>query len=309
MSSRTILRRLVRGASAAVIALCAACTVPTSTNLVAAPTAVDHCVEPSASPSGVPLPTGNLPGWKQIFTDDFNRCELGSSWSAYSGQPGGNPQGWWDESMVGVHDGKLQLRSERTSSGWISGGVSNYPVTQLYGRWEIRMRADPSDDISYHMLLWPQQDQWPPEIDFAESVSGTRDEMSAFLHWVDHGRNDKKGVSTTGDFAQWHTVGVEWGPGIVRYLLDGQVWSEAHSDLMVPDLPMWLGLQTEAGSCERREEWGFAPCSDDSSLRPDEVLVEIDWVSVYEPIWSELEAAQSAGRFAPLPSAIQFTDD
>lgn len=293
-----------RTAAAAALLACTACTVADSDA-----TPIDSCSVAHEPRSGVAVPTGDLPGWKQIFTDDFDRCELGDDWGTYSGTPGGNAYGHWDPALVHVNGSSLELRSQLGESGWISGGVSNYPVSQQYGRWEIRMRADRSDDISYHMLLWPQNETWPPEIDFAESVSGHRDDMSAFLHWVGpEGNNDKHGETITGDFSDWHTVGVEWGPGIVRYLLDGQVWAEAHSDLMVPDVPMWLGMQAEAGSCQRRVDWGLEPCADDSKLRPDRVTVEIDWVAVYEPVWPELEAMQARGEFAPSPSAIQFTD-
>ncbi|QXW04844.1 glycoside hydrolase family 16 protein [Rhodococcus globerulus] len=289
-------------AALALIASCTSCTIATDSP------AENPCA-PESSPGGVSLPRGDLQGWKQIFSDDFDDCDLGSDWGTYSGQPGGNPNSTWDASMVQVDGGLLNLNSHRTDSGWITGGVSNYPVTQQYGRWEIRMRADNSDDISYHMLLWPQNEKWPPEIDFAESVSGTRDEMSAFLHWVDDkGTNDKKGVSTGGDFSEWHTVGVEWGPGIVRYLLDGKVWAEAHSETMVPDVPMWLGLQAEAGACERREDWGMTPCSDFSEQRPDNVAVQVDWVTVYAADFDELEKMQKSGYYDPSPDAIQFTD-
>ena len=289
-------------AALALIASCTSCTIATDSP-------VENPCAPESAPGGVSLPRGDLQGWKQIFSDDFDDCDLGSDWGTYSGQPGGNPNSTWDASMVQVDDGLLNLNSQRTDSGWITGGVSNYPVTQQYGRWEIRMRADNSDDISYHMLLWPQNEKWPPEIDFAESVSGTRDEMSAFLHWVDDkGSNDKKGVSTGGDFSEWHTVGVEWGPGIVRYLLDGKVWAEAHSETMVPDVPMWLGLQAEAGACERREDWGMTPCSDFSEQRPGNVAVQVDWVTVYAADFDALEKMQKSGYYDPSPDAIQFTD-
>ena len=297
-------RRRTAGAIAALalVASCTSCTIATDSP------AVNPCA-PESAPGGKALPQGDLQGWKQIFSDDFDDCDLGSDWGTYSGQPGGNPNSTWDDSMVQVDDGLLNLNSQRTDAGWITGGVSNYPVTQQYGRWEIRMRADNSDDISYHILLWPQNEKWPPEIDFAESVSGTRDEMSAFLHWVDDtGSNDKQGVSTGGDFSEWHTVGVEWGPGIVRYLLDGKVWAEAHSEAMVPNVPMWLGLQAEAGACERRADWGMTPCAEASEQRPDTVAVQVDWVTVYAPDFDELEKMQKSGYYDPSPDAIQFTD-
>ncbi|QNG21185.1 glycoside hydrolase family 16 protein [Rhodococcus triatomae] len=262
-------------------------------------------------PSGVAVPAGNLPGWRQIFVDEFDRCELGGTWSTYSGNPGGNPHSLWDGSMVETGDGTLALRARRDEAGdWITGGVSNYPVTQLYGRWEIRMRADHSDDISYHMLLWPQNEQWPPEIDFAESVSGDRSEMDAFLHWVGaDGENDKASAAVNGDFSDWHTVGVEWLPGLVRYLLDGRVWAEVRSAHMVPTVPMWLGMQAEAGACERRLDWGLTPCDEDPQDRPDTATVEIDWVTVYAPDEAEIERMTRNGEFDRTESAVRITDD
>lgn len=269
---------------------------------------VDPCA-PTESPSGQLPPTESSAGWDLRFTDDFDRCELGSDWSAYAGQPGGNPNSRWDESMVRMSYGVLELRSQQTDGQWITGGVSNYPITQQYGKWLVRMRADKSADISYHMLLWPQDEIWPPEIDFAESVSGDRSEMSAFLHWVDaEGGQAKTNAETTGDFSQWHTVGVEWGPGIIRYTLDGNVWAEAHSETMVPNVPMWLALQAEAGACERRVDWGMTPCTGVGDLHPQAPTVEIDWVAVYEADLPALDQMDRAGEFAPQDTAEQLTD-
>ncbi|MEE3850385.1 glycoside hydrolase family 16 protein [Gordonia sp. LSe1-13] len=262
------------------------------------------CVAPG-SVSGVGAPSSAGPAWQQTFVDEFDRCALGDDWGTYSGSPGGNPVGEWDGSMVSVVDGTLRLGAERTSSGWVTGGVSNYPVTQTYGRWEVRMRADRSADLSYHLLLWPKNEQWPPEIDFAESVSPERTEMSAFVHWKQDGENRKANADTDGRFDQWHTVGVEWLPGLIRYLLDGEVWAEARSSTMVPSTPMWLGMQVEAGACERREDWGMSPCADDEP-RPQSAAVEIDWVAVYRP--SADFAANAGEYFLPTPGAIQISD-
>ncbi|MGW4478357.1 glycoside hydrolase family 16 protein [Rhodococcus triatomae] len=301
----TTARPLRAAAAALAVAACAACTIPTNnpTGRAGATADPELCGERQV-PGGVPVPTGDLSGWKQIFTDDFDRCDLGSDWGPYSGQPGGNPNSHWDRSMVEVSGGALTLKAERSAGEWVTGGVSNYPVTQQYGRWEIRMRADRSDDISYHMLLWPKSENWPPEIDFAESVSGERSQMDAWVHWVDsNGENKKAQATVRGDFSDWHTVGVEWGPGIIRYLRDGAVWAEVRSDAMIPDEPMWLGLQAEAGACERRADWGMAPCSDASPLQPDSVGVQIDWVAVYSPERSQPDAT------APTPGAVQMTED
>ncbi|MFT3662311.1 MAG: glycoside hydrolase family 16 protein [Gordonia sp. (in: high G+C Gram-positive bacteria)] len=246
-------------------------------------------------------------GWRQIFFDDFDRCELGKNWSTYDGKPGGNPVGRWDPANAIVSGGMLKLVGENTADGWRTGGVSNFPVTQLYGRWEIRMRAQPSADLSYHMLLWPKNEQWPPEIDFAESVSADRRSTEAWIHWKDaQGQNAKTNTAVRGDFTKWHTIGVEWLPGIVRYLLDGRVWAEARSDRMVSKTPMWMALQTEAGACERRLDWGMAPCAKNEP-RPKKAAVEIDWVVVYRPN-GDVYQQRSEDGYGPRPGAVQLTE-
>jgi hypothetical protein len=306
-SSRATARPLRVVAAALAVTASAACTIPTDnpTGRAGAAAVPELCGERGV-PGGVPVPVGDLPGWTQIFTDDFDRCDLGADWGPYSGQPGGNPNSRWDEPMVDVSGGAMTLKSERTGGEWVTGGVSNYPVTQQYGRWEIRMRADRSDDISYHMLLWPKSENWPPEIDFAESISGERTQMDGWVHWVDAtGERQKAQATVRGDFSDWHTVGVEWAPGVIRYLLDGAVWAEVRSDAMIPDEPMWLGLQAEAGACERRADWGMMPCSESSPYQPDSVDVQIDWVAVYAPDRSQLDALDAA---APAPGAVQMTE-
>src|SRR5512138_1435319 len=54
---------------------------PTQTPLRPSPTPVVHCV------SGECLPSGDLPGWKQIFTDDFAGTVSRGDWSDCSLQP------------------------------------------------------------------------------------------------------------------------------------------------------------------------------------------------------------------------------
>lgn len=302
--------RLAATISATVtVALVASCSSTVATD-GALPSRGNPCV-PQDPPSGVRVPAGDLRGWKQVFVDEFDRCTLGPKWSTYSGNPGGNPHSLWDGAMVDIDGGRLNLLAEKDGNdNWYTGGVSNYPVTQLYGRWEIRMRADRSEDISYHMLLWPKDEKWPPEIDFAESVSGDRTEMDAFIHWVDDsGENAKANAAGFGDFSEWHTVGVEWLPGLVRYLRDGQVWAEIRTPHMVPEVPMWLGMQAEAGACERRIEWGMTPCRSQPDNRETGTTIEIDWVAVYEPDEQEIERMRREGEFDRTYTAVLIKDE
>ena len=57
----------------------------------------------ATSPSGQAMPIGDIPGWHQVFADDFNGTTLNTSnWGPYSGQPGGDTAGWWSPSHVVV---------------------------------------------------------------------------------------------------------------------------------------------------------------------------------------------------------------
>jgi len=224
------------------------------------------------------MPVGDIGRWRQIYADDFTGSSLGPDWGTYSGQPGGDPYSHWDPTHVQVKNGMLVLAGYRDNGRWVTGGVSNWPVTQTYGRWEVRFRADRSDEITYHFLLWPQADHWPPEIDFLEDLSGDRTAAAAFVHWTKDGHEQKTQRNVEADFSTWHTAGVIWEPGKVSYLLDGRVWASVTGS-QVPDEPMWLGLQQEAGGCQRNADFGFPRCP--RAGIPDHADVDIDWVVAY----------------------------
>ncbi|CCQ13463.1 Glucan endo-1,3-beta-D-glucosidase [Rhodococcus sp. AW25M09] len=186
--------------------------------------------------SGDAVPREDPPGWHQIFVDDFDRCDLGDNWGAYYGRPGGDPASWWDYEQASVSGGALRLRAEQKDGRWVTGGASNSPVSQKYGKWDVRLRADRSDEISYHILLWPADEVWPPEIDIAESADGTRQTMSSFLHWS--GEKDEHHFSQADlqlDTNQWQTVGVEWDPEQIRYMVNGKVWARTPLGASIPE--------------------------------------------------------------------------
>lgn len=231
--------------------------------------------------SALPEP---IEGWDLVFVDNFERTELGQDWGAYSGSPGGDEYSQWDPAHVVLQDGKLVLKGYQEGDQWITGGVSNWPQTYTYGRWEVRFRADASDEITYHFLLWPQRETWPPEIDFMENFGGDRQSGEAFVHYLDS--SDKAAKTQVSlkdvDFTKWHTVGVEWEPGVVKFLLDGEEWDriEGRNGVTIPAEPMWLGLQAQSGGCQRKADYGFADCPVVGT--PETADVEIDWVAIYQ---------------------------
>lgn len=214
-----------------------------------------------------------------VFRDDFDRAELGPMWGSYHGQPGGDPHSWWEHDRVSLADGKLVLTaSQREDGQWVTGGVSNASVAQTYGEWEVRFRADAADDITFHLLLWPLSENWPPEIDFLENFGGDRSRASAFLHWIEDGDRSKlERVLPDVDLTAWNTAGVIWREGRIDFTFNGEIWSTIEGD-NVPDEPMWLGLQSQASGCAMAEEFSESSCPWVGT--PETSVVEFDWVEV-----------------------------
>jgi hypothetical protein len=233
------------------------------------------------SPSGAPMPVGDLPGWRQVFTDDFTGSAIDArKWGRYQGQPAGDPGGWWEPSHVEVGGGVVALRTYRDprhGNRWVSGGMSSARgLTQRYGRYDVRFRMDSGYGIASVLLLWPTADHWPPEIDFAEhgGKSTARDRMTATLHYGEDDQIVQRTVHA--DFTRWHTMGVEWTPGRLVYTLDGRPWATVEHP-GVPAETMELDAQTQAGT--EGDFWNPAP---DAST-PAEVDMEIDWAVAYAP--------------------------
>jgi beta-glucanase (GH16 family) len=216
--------------------------------------------------------------WQRVFSDDFRHGLDRSSWGAYSGQPGGDPGGWWDPSHVEVRRGVLNLetyRDARFGDRWVSGGVSSsHALRQRYGKYLVRFRMDGGKGVQGIVLLWPVRDVWPPEIDLAETggTSGARDHISATLHYGSENHQVQRGVSA--DFTRWHTVGVEWTPRRLDYTLDDRRWSTVRGE-EVPSQRMELAIQAQAGTCGDR----YAPCPD--ATTPAHVNLQVDRVTAY----------------------------
>ena len=225
------------------------------------------------------MPVGNLPGWREVFADDFNGDTLNrTKWRLYYGQPGGDPAGWFDPSHVKVSDGMLVISAYRGRADhgrWGTGGLSSRPgLAQTYGKYLIRFRFDVGVGISHALVLTAADGSWPPEIDFSEDNGSGRGNTLATLHY---GSDDTRiSHRTAVDLTQWHTLGVEWTRGTLRYTLDGRIWLTTRTS-HVPSVPMALDIQTQAWPCVGT--WGVCP---DAST-PAVVRLYVDWVVAYAP--------------------------
>lgn len=216
--------------------------------------------------------------WRLVFYDNFRHGLPASRWGRYSGQPGGDPGGWWSPTHAVVAQGVLNLatyRDPRYGGRWVSAGVSSAPaLKQTYGKYEARVRMDPGKGVAFVALLWPVRNVWPPEIDFAENGGETsaRDHIAATLHY---GGDDSQIQRTLPvDLTGWHVVGVEWRPGELSYTIDGRRWAVVRNRI-VPAQPMEFDLQTQTGTCGVAD----APCPDHTT--PAHVNVQVQWVAAY----------------------------
>jgi beta-glucanase (GH16 family) len=227
-------------------------------------------------PSGLAPTVDNDPRWRTAYVDDFAGTAP-QHWYLYSGKPSSGPGGFWDPSHVVVSGGELRLRTSfdptrPAGQQWVSAGVARTSLVPLrYGKVQVRLRMLPATGVSYALLLWPDDEVWPPEIDFGEDGGGPRTVSTATLHHAPGNTIEQHRLGS--DFSQWHTLGVEWTPGRIDYTVDGAVWA---SDVgaVVPDVPMHLALQTQTWDCGL----SFAQCPDPTT--PPVTDLEVDWVVV-----------------------------
>ena len=212
----------------------------------------------SPSPNTVsagPLPTTSSSGWRLTYEQDFNGSVLPPGWGAYAGEPGGDPYGWWDPANLSVSGGNLHFGTSYNAahSMYSTAGVSYLGHPQTYGEYLVRLKGDfePGLTISNVALLWPVANVWPPEIDFYEDSGGARSSFVATLHAGPNGSDSVVAQHRRAlDDTQWHTVGVEWTPTTISYLVDGTIWavvpiSALSSNGHWPDQPMFLSIQSQ----------------------------------------------------------------
>ena len=209
------------------------------------------------------VPTAN--SWKLSFSDNFNGHHINQNvWSLY-GKAGPEPPACRDSKNVVVGGGTVDLKVKSISGclGFSASGMcACAKTTQTYGKYEVRLKAE-AGDSKVTFLLWGAND-WPPEIDFLEFPTtpdgAARQTYNQTLHYSSS--NQQIHSSIDSDMTKWHTVGLEWSPGLINYTLDGvsKITITSH----VPAVQMWMGLQTA----------GTDPPS-------STIDAWIDWVHVY----------------------------
>ncbi len=259
---------------------------------------VSASAEPNAAipPPSEAMPVGDLPGWKQVFAEDFTEGDVpigafpgpiyGARWSEnyFDGTPdtaaqkfkkGERTSGYYPSKVLSVHDGLLDmyLHSENgiamgaAPSPRVAGASTRPYNSQVYGRYSVRFKADSLVGFKLAWLLWPDSKQWPQdgEIDFPEGDLSRV--IYAALHFVGPNGHDNEVFRPNAAFTSWHIATTEWSPGRLEFFLDGV--SIGVTTSYVPFKPMHYILQTES-------------CSPVCPLPETNGHVYVDWVAIWE---------------------------
>ena len=230
------------------------------------------------------MPVGNIPGWTQVFADNFT-SSTDACWGKYRGTPPSSPTALWEPSHVVFTGGMAELQSyddPAFGGAMTTGGMSSAPcLVQQYGKYEVRFRMDKAPGVKYAILLWPQSGNWPcaGEIDFGEDGGGDRSSTTLTDIYCDSsgGKQQLPQLRLNADFSQWQTLGIEWTAGKIVWTLNGQNVGEIDSS-HVPADPMELDIQTETNAnCSLQ----WYSCM--TAATPAHTDLDVAWVVAYAP--------------------------
>jgi hypothetical protein len=175
---------------------------------------------PPAPPPSTGLSPVDMSGWSLAFEDTFAGTALDTSkWREYGTAPSGSPPIYFNNAGISVHNGFVG--TIWSSNGqWYGPGLQTYTGLTYY-RAEIRAQIPKGDGVGPYFLMWPQNNDWPPEFDLVEAPGATNRVMTTW-HWKDasgHAQYDSQfyAVDRTG----WHTYTVEHTSAGFRYWIDG----------------------------------------------------------------------------------------
>ncbi len=205
---------------------------------------------PPPDPCGPTIEKSIGVNWQCSFADDFSGTSLDTSkWVAQRTENSGFTDGEScfvdDSDNVSVSDGTLKLTSREEASSfncgdpygdftakYTSGMVSTWGrFSQTYGRFEVRAKISPAQvkGLQTSLWLWPADaghyGDWPMsgEIDIAEMFSTYPDRAVPYIHY--NAAVPDPNVTNTDcmitDLSAFHTYAVEWEPGTIKVIYDG----------------------------------------------------------------------------------------
>lgn len=163
----------------------------------------------------------------------------------YSGKPASDPNTKWEPDLL---RGNI-LYGTPANNGWACGGCAWYTNQKQYGRFSFTVRAFEQKLLSFHALLWPKAEGWPPEIDIAEMFREDRQAASAFLHYWDENQEHKKqNWNVEVDVTKPTKFSVEWRPESIEFFCNNKSFGK--TTIGIPHEPMQMVIQAETHASE-----------------------------------------------------------
>ncbi|OPJ66088.1 carbohydrate binding domain-containing protein [Clostridium chromiireducens] len=184
--------------------------------------------------------------WKLAWQEDFNGNELNqNNWSSEKHDPGwvnNELQEYTDsKENIFVKDGNLVLKAIKTQKDgkdyYTSGKINTKDKkTFKYGKFEVRAKAPKGQGLWPALWMMPNDEslygQWPKcgEIDMMEVLGNEPNKVYGTIHYGDpHEQKQGTYVLDKGTFADdYHTYGIEWVPGEIRWYIDGKLYYTAN---------------------------------------------------------------------------------
>jgi hypothetical protein len=260
--------------------------------------------------SGIPLPTGDMTGWKLVWSDDFDKdMALGSFPGPYADKLLAYPNNYYDTSGNGQYNPQTVLSAKdsilrkhiHTKNGQpqVAAPVPKIPngtpikwPGQKFGRYEVCVRfPDRLPGYKVAWLLWPDYgtntqhkkngtgdmvSQGIGEIDFPEVDLDQSDHVGGFMHKLNAtvGNDQWSLGNKTCDMTQWHRYAIEWSNNLCIFLLDGKELGRT-TDRVPND---------HADGCSGSMHWVLQTETTLDGVVPDASVegdIEIDWIAIW----------------------------
>jgi beta-glucanase (GH16 family) len=204
--------------------------------------------------------------WKLVWNDDFSGPALDrTKWSVTTRSTSlqEQVQACIPEN-ISVKDGCLIIASKKEdwfgqdymhphrtiTRHYTSGEVTTKnKAVWTYGRFEIRAKLPAGQGVSPFMLLLPNDNTWPPEIDIMVNFGQRPREIYFNNFWGKDAQDqhlDSSGPVSGQDYsADFHNYAVEWEPHKIQWYIDDILLYQTNRN--IPNKPLLLVMGTGIG--------------------------------------------------------------
>jgi beta-glucanase (GH16 family) len=178
-----------------------------------------------------------------VFSDNFHGNALDTTyWSTcyhWGCINGGNKElELYQASQVKVSDGMASLTVDPKRTGgkqYVSGMLSSYGKFSFqYGYMQIVAKLPLGRGLWSAFWSEPESGVWPPEIDVMENL-GQSDSVSLYVHYDAANHFDSSTVYLPTASTAFHTYGVDWEPGSIKWYVDGFLWAHFALSITQPE--------------------------------------------------------------------------